>query len=238
MNRKILLPAVLLVCLLVSGCAPQPAETPVPIPPTASPALDADTLYGMLIKAIQDSDAAEAARLIAAKAPIDRANDFGITPVMIAAMNEEAEIIRLLLDGGADPEVKSTGGLTALIMAAQGGKTKSMRPLVEGGAKIDAVDDIRDHNNTALGWAAYLGHVETVKELIALGADINYIPSGSGDTPVISAVRAFKNDVVKALVEAKADLTIRNRMGKTALDYAKQIGDKEIIALLEAAGAP
>jgi ankyrin repeat protein len=238
MIKKILPFLILLLCLAVTGCASQAAAIPTPIPATPTPALDADTLYEMLIKALQDSDETEVARLITAGAPIDRGNDMGITPLMIAAINEDAENIRLLLDAGADPEARTLNGLTALIMVAQQGKAKSIRPLVEGGADIEGVDDIADHNNTPLGWAAYLGQVEVVKELIVLGANLNYIPSGQGDTPVISAVRAYRVEVVKVLVEAKADLTIRNRMGKTALDYAKEMNDAEMIALLEAAGAP
>ncbi len=161
----------------------------------------------------------------------------GITPLMIASLKEEVEIIRMLLDAGADPGIKSQGGLSALIIAGQQGKAKSIRALVEGGAEIDAVDEVRDHNNTAFGWAVYLGQVEAVKELIALGADINFVPGGAGDTPVISAVRAFQVEVLKILIEAKADVNNPNKMGNTALYYAKLAGDEEMISLLEAAGA-
>jgi len=238
MNRKILLFLIPLLCLSISGCSPQQAATPTPIPATVTPALDADTLYDMLVKAMQDSDKGEIARLLTVGAPVDRGNDLGITPLMIAAFKDDAEIIGLLLAAGADPEVLSNAGLSALILAAQQGKAKSIRALVEGGAKVNAVDDIADHNNTPLGWAVYLGQVEATRELIALGGDINYIPSGQGDTPVISGVRANRYECVKLVIEAKADLTIRNRMGKTALDYAKELGYQDLVDLLVAAGAP
>jgi|PlaIllAssembly_1097288.scaffolds.fasta_scaffold1668892_2 hypothetical protein len=61
MKKNIALCALLLVGLISAGCASRPGEIPaaaVP-PPTATPALDADTLYGLLVQAIQKSDAAD-----------------------------------------------------------------------------------------------------------------------------------------------------------------------------------
>jgi ankyrin repeat protein len=42
---------------------------------------------------------------------------------------------------------------------------------------------------------------------------------------------------VKVLIAAKADLTIKDENGETALDHAKRAGDPEIIKLLQQASA-
>lgn len=239
MNRKMILAALFPVALLSAGCASHPAVSPTAtsLPPTATPTPDAETLSQQLFEAVKAPDEAEVARLIAAGAPVDRPNKSGLTPLMIASAQEEVGIIRRLLDAGADPEILSTAGLTALIIAAQEDKPGSIRALVEGGAAIDAVDAVAYHNNTAFGWAVYMENLQAMKELIALGTDINFIPGGSGDTPVVSAVRANRVEALKLLIEAKADVNIPNKFGKTAMYFARLSGNEEILALLEAAGA-
>jgi ankyrin repeat protein len=237
MKNKLLLSILLLVCLLSSGCAPQPAAAPTPLPPTASPALDADTLYDMLIKAIQGSDEKEVARLIAAKAPIDRGNEMGITPLMIAAITDDAEIVGLLLKAGADPETYTLAGLNALILAAQLGKANAIRALVEGGAQVDSVDKIPIDGFTPLTYAISRRQPEAVRALIDVGADINQRIGKNKETPVIAAVRTSFIEAARMFIDAGADLTLRSNEGKTALDYAKELKDTEMVALLEAAGA-
>ena len=149
-------------------------------------------------------------------------------PVMAFLTRIRVQLAALLL---SDTE------LPIQAVAAQEDKAGRIRALVEGGAAIDAVDAVADHNNTAFGWAVYLGNLQAVEELIALGTDINFIPGGSGDTPVVSAVRTHRVEALKLLIEAKADVNIPNKSGKTALYYARLSGNEEILALLEAAGA-
>ncbi len=76
MNKSIVMCVLLLVGAGFSGCAPQPTETPIPtpVPPTATPALDADTLSQMLFEAVKTPDEAEVARLITAGASVDQTN--------------------------------------------------------------------------------------------------------------------------------------------------------------------
>lgn len=57
------------------------------------------------------------------------------TPVMAATMAGQAEAVRLLLDGGADPDVVPRGTRTALCIAAQHGNCNIVRMLLEAGAK-------------------------------------------------------------------------------------------------------
>ena len=44
-----------------------------------------------------------------------------------------------------------------------------------------------------------------------------------GSTPLINAARRNKMDIVRALVEAGCDITVRNDEGKTAAERAKQM---------------
>ena len=71
-----------------------------------------------------------------------------------------------------------------------------------------------------------------VKQHIKAGTDINEKDAMSGSTPLISAVTFDKTDIAKALIDAKADLTITNNDGATALHVAAFFCRVEIVQLL------
>ena len=67
------------------------------------------------------------------------------------------------------------------------------------------------------------------------GANVNQQCTGSSDTPLVLATVYQHEAVVRLLLERGADVTLRDRVGCTALSYAKS--KPAIRALLEAHGA-
>ena len=67
--------------------------------------------------------------------------------------------------------------------------------------------------------AALAGQVESIKALIAAGADVQVINRG-GDSPMHGAAFLGQIDAIKLLVESDADLNARNSRGETPLDSA------------------
>ena len=59
----------------------------------------------------------------------------------------------------------------------------------------------------------------------------------NGATPLIEAARLGHDDVVQALLVARADVKAKDKRGKTALMYASEGGHNEIVKLLGQAGA-
>lgn len=74
--------------------------------------------------------------------------------------------------------------------------------------------------------------LDIVKQHIAAGTDINKKEQMSGSTPLISAATFGKTAIVKALIDAKADLSIKNNEGATALHTAAFFCRVEIVQLL------
>lgn len=65
-------------------------------------------------------------------------------------------------------------------------------------------------------------HAHEARQLIDHKADVN-ITNDYGDTPLHSATHYIqKSDIVRVLVEAQCDLTIRNRKGMTAAMVARK----------------
>jgi ankyrin repeat protein len=113
----------------------------------------------------------------------------GQTPLMWAAAEGHAAMIRLLVEAGADLNARSTvvtwerqrseeprdkwlppGGLTALLLAAREGRTEAVKTLVELGADVNEIDPDR-HN--ALIIALINGHFDVAGALIDKGIDVN-----------------------------------------------------------------
>jgi len=90
----------------------------------------------------------------------------------LAAQHGHAEVVRVLLDAGEDPNrynpKANHGHSTPLHQAIAAGKDAVVRLLVERGARLDVRDTIWD--GTPLGWAEYCGQPEIATYLRAHGA--------------------------------------------------------------------
>jgi len=77
-------------------------------------------------------------------------NPPGWTPLIYAATSNQLEVMRYLIDAGANVNAESANGTTALMMASRGGHTEAVELLLARGAEVN-------HRNqsgaTALSWA-------------------------------------------------------------------------------------
>ncbi len=71
--------------------------------------------------------------------------------------------------------------------------------------------------------AAELGDLETVRQLIAAGSDVNE-QDGMGRTPLFRAVDSDNAEMVILLVQSGADPYILDTTGATPLDHADKNG--------------
>ena len=97
----------------------------------------------------------------------------GTTALHFAAEVGRLEVVGELCRAGADVEAEKVTGGTALHTAADANMTEAVRVLVEQcGAKVNK---LLMGDTTALYLAAQRGHTEVVRELLRLGADVNYV---------------------------------------------------------------
>lgn len=110
---------------------------------------------------------ADAKRLLATADPQSRHR-----ALVLAAQHGHAEIVRLLLDAGEDPNRYNPDGnhshSTPLHQSALAGHDAVVQLLVERGARLDIKDTI--YQGTPLGWAIYAGQTGIETYLRAHGA--------------------------------------------------------------------
>jgi ankyrin repeat protein len=123
---------------------------------------------------------------------------------------------------------RSRSGMTAFLAAAETGDVAMMQELIKLGA--DSKGKIPD-GTTALVLAAGSKKVDAVKFLVDLGADVNEAPAGIGG-PLHIATRFGSNDIVQYLVEHGANLDVKDRFGRNALEEAEFEAPKPTIELL------
>ena len=91
----------------------------------------------------------------------------------LASMNADPDVANILLDLGADPNLKSGDDMvTPLMMAAQSGCYKIARQLLVYGADVNAVDA---HGDSALYYAVKHNNPEVTDILLDAGIDVQSI---------------------------------------------------------------
>ena len=145
----------------------------------------------------------------------------GTAPLMVATLSYDEVAIKALLAHGADVDAPNVFQITPLMAAAN--MIGSVR---SGGGPAPIQGDIQEHA------------MRTMDLLLANGADINaritnsrthtakmvaYIQGRDheGETALFAAAEAAWNRVVKYMLDHGADPTLRDAVGKTALDYAR-----------------
>jgi ankyrin repeat protein len=95
-------------------------------------------------------------------------DDYRNTPLILAAYKGHVEVVRVLLEGGANVEGTNKYQWTTLHRAAYKGHLDVCHLLLDWGAKVDPVDWVKE---TPLHFAACYGYLSVVKLLVEKGAD-------------------------------------------------------------------
>ena len=170
--------------------------------------------------AIEAGHAGVAERLLACGRPPDLTE-----PLTDAAFRGQRDMVfRLQAEGGDINAVNSVGD-SALVAAAWGGHEALVLELMQRGA------DVQRFGPAALRRAANSGHAGIIRRLVAHGVPVNG-RDGSGWAPLMFAAWQNNDVAVRTLLVLGADKNIKENTGKTALDWARQGGHQQIVALL------
>ncbi|ERF71769.1 hypothetical protein EPUS_01684 [Endocarpon pusillum Z07020] len=189
-------------------------------------------------------------------------------PLLLAVHSGSIPIVNALIQYKAELDVRGYRENTPLIAAASKGFDQIIRRLVEAGADIARCCD---DGAPALFVAALNQHWGTVKLLVDLGADVNYVCSRTkdtilhiasergtwetvefllrkatdlgafdlnGKTPFLRSASAGQWDIVAGYLEYGTDANAKSLLGWTAMHCAIHAGAKDIVELLCKHGAP
>jgi rhodanese-related sulfurtransferase len=99
---------------------------------------------------------------------LDSPREYGLTPLMRAALRGHEDLVDELLRLGADPHLRNTDGNTALWLACVSNSESVVRRLLDAGVDVD---NRNDTGATALMYAASAGKDRMVELLLRAGAD-------------------------------------------------------------------
>ena len=179
----------------------------------------------------------------------------------VAVKRDDAVALRQLLQRGFDPNTLDPGGTHALVLALKDGSLKAADALIAWPKTNIEWRTPKDESPLML--ASLKGHLELVKKLIARDAHVNkpgwaplhYAATGghlavmellleehafidaespNRTTPLMMAAHYGSPAAVKLLLEAGADVNMRNELGLSAVDFALGANRKDVAEMIAA----
>ena len=120
------------------------------------------------------------------------AGALGVPLLITAAIGNDLNTVRTLLQKGEDVNARSKVGNTALMSAAQHADVTMLKLLLERGADVNAVTK---YQGTALFRATVAGNVEAVRLLVGYGARAD-VRDGSGYTALEWATKKQYHEII------------------------------------------
>lgn len=198
-----------------------------------------------LAQAVNRHNAIVAAALIEAGADVNRQNDEGYTALYYALQLQNLQMVQLLLNAHADPNLQSRDrsldgttplGLAVRYAAQSTGKPETHAAWLAIVRSLLAAGADPNRSASAIGWAI-LDAVEQNKNnellglLIASGARLDQ------RQPLLLTLNLDRADVAKLLVDHGVDIDLRDYSAMTALDHAAKDNDLNQVKLLLSLGA-
>lgn len=183
--------------------------------------------YDDFIQAVENSRPKEVANLL--KRGMDpNAVDIKGQPVLhIAAREHNLEVLKILVEGGADIDKQNALKETPIMIASLAGSTDMVQYLLSKDAEVNKP------GWTALLYAATNGHADIVKLLLDASAYIDGA-APNGTTPLMMATRGGYIDTVRLLLDEGADPSVKNENGDTAASWALKAKQTNIADLINA----
>ncbi|XP_078658641.1 ankyrin repeat domain-containing protein 17-like isoform X8 [Branchiostoma floridae x Branchiostoma belcheri] len=161
-------------------------------------------------------------------------NEFKESALTLACYKGHLDMVRFLLEAGADQEHKTDEMHTALMEASMDGHVEVARLLLDHGAQVNMPTDSFE---SPLTLAACGGHVELANLLIERGANLEEV-NDEGYTPLMEAAREGHEEMVALLLSQGANINAQTEeTQETALTLACCGGFLEVSDFLIKAGA-
>jgi uncharacterized protein len=157
---------------------------------------------------------------------------------MAETLNPESAVLMALYTRNQDElqALLAHGPELSIFEAAALGRDDRVRELID--RDPSSVEAWAPDGNTALGLAAFFGHVSTVRLLIHRGADVHAVARNHMKVqPIHAAVAARNPEIVRLLLDRGADPNARQQVGYTVLMEAAGSGHRGLVEMLLQAGA-
>ena len=183
---------------------------------------------GGLNWAVKNGDFATARALLAVGADPNYEDNFLSTPLHHAVHNNRGDLVVILLDSGAKPNIVSFG-FTPLHIAVLNNRRDIVELLLDHKADINA--RTVNGEQTPLDLAVMQRNLTIARLLVERGAQLR----NAG--PLLMAATSGSTGIARLLLTSGADPSARDDDGTTALDIAVHRGNREIVQLLLDSGA-
>ena len=190
-----------------------------------------------MLEAAERGDTAGVERLIASGAPIDQGNATGQTSLLLAVQNNHLAVATRLIDAGANINAQAANQDTPWLLAGALGRTAVLRHMLPKGPDFGVRNRF---GGNALIPACERAHVDTVAFLVNTPIDVNHV-NKLGWTCLLEIVILGDGgprhvEVTKLVLAAGANPNIADRDGVSPLQHARRRSQRDVAALIEAAG--
>jgi ankyrin repeat protein len=185
-----------------------------------------------LFKSIRNNDLAGLKQLINDKSAVNKADSRGTTPLHYAAAFGSTESVKLLLEAGADVNVRNAAEATPLLLAAPA-PAKTAALLAKG---ADPKLAAKAGRTPLIVAASSPTAAESVRLLLEAGSDVNAADQ-RGSTPLMAATAAGRADIARMLMERGAKVDVVDMGGGTPLMEAIAANDISLVKLYLSKGA-
>jgi hypothetical protein len=187
-----------------------------------------------LLSAAGAGDAAAITAALEAGADIEARGEGGMTALVTATKANHIDAARALIEAGADVNAKDDIQDSAYLYAGARGHDEILRLTLDNGADLTSTNRF---GGTALIPASERGLLVTVQILLEAGVDPNHVNdlrwTALHEAIVLGDGSAVYVDVVRALIDGGADVTIRDGDGTLPRELATSRGFDAIAAELD-----
>lgn len=160
---------------------------------------------------------------------INLTNTFGKTPLYVACLHGNLDIVKILLQNNANINYKNKTGESPLWAACKYGYSNIVDLLIQNNVDVNTTNN----NGDSPLWAAIISkNISIVKLLLQNNADVSQKDMCNLDTPLLFACEKQNVPLLKLLIQYKADVNYTNMLGQTPLWIAIIKKDMQIIEIL------
>lgn len=192
-------------------------ETTIADNPKLLTATDKNQRYILHWAAVQGRERVAELLLKFENPPINELDDTQTSPLILATLKGNLNIVKMLVEKGADINQRNWQGHSSIQYACSKGWKDVVEYLLEKGVDVNVVDNRGD---SSLHRLASLGRIEILEMFLKYNPNVN-CQNSEGNTPLHIACEDNEATVVLALVQHGADTEIMNKDKKLALDLCK-----------------